>query len=314
MAKMKEKLGDLGTDAAKWTEALAKRIGELGNDALDFSPGGDLFGWVANMIEAGRSAGYAKGQEDLSTAAEFYSNFDSDIRDDEKLTILFVGGKAVGKSILARRLSEFFAEFEIDASHTVVRWKGEGDYDTLTVSLDAEDKKMLAKAMLIDVNSVPAIRAPDDGYRFLSADPVDMARAFVGDGIVRLDRTSLAAWFAIAVEAGADRKRKAGLNENSEVPVLSLADVNVIEFAVTTEEPGSATLTVDGVGRAILGKPNTVTVTVDGQRYVLLRENERLETPPSDARDGDRFEAGDATEIAASDLTNAIDDFAKTLK
>lgn len=55
-------INELGTDGAKWAEAFAKRLGELGNDALDATPGGDLHAWCCNMIEAGRSAGYAEGE------------------------------------------------------------------------------------------------------------------------------------------------------------------------------------------------------------------------------------------------------------
>lgn len=248
-----EVLAELGTDAAKWSAALADMLKTMMIDnesaSIDGAPGSDLFGWVANMIEAGRSAGYAKGQEDLSTAADFFSNVDSDMRDTDKLTIFFVGGQAVGKTVVSKRLAETLAEFEIDSSRHVVKWPNGGEFDMLEIALDKDDLRTLATTKLGSIEE--------------------------------------------AERKGRDAARREGLNNADDIPVLSLADVNAIEFSVTTEEPGAATLTVDGIGRAILGRPNTVIVKVDGERYVLLRDAERLETPPSDARDGDRFEIGE---------------------
>jgi hypothetical protein len=44
----------MGTDATVWTAEFAKRFGG------DPTPGSWLHGWVCNMIEAGRSAGYSE--------------------------------------------------------------------------------------------------------------------------------------------------------------------------------------------------------------------------------------------------------------
>lgn len=81
--KSGKELFELGTDAAKWTEALAARLVEMGSETVfDATPGGDLFGWVANMIEAGRSAGYADGEkagEQRATRETVWSNDGIDV-------------------------------------------------------------------------------------------------------------------------------------------------------------------------------------------------------------------------------------------
>jgi len=89
-------LADLGTDAAKWAVALAERLGSLGNDALDASPGGDLFGWCANMIEAGRSAGYAEAENAVISIADVNA-VEIDIDDGRNVSLKIDG---VGRMLL----------------------------------------------------------------------------------------------------------------------------------------------------------------------------------------------------------------------
>lgn len=92
-------------------------------------------------------------------------------------------------------------------------------------------------------------------------------------------------WVANMIEAGRSEGRasilKEGLNTKAELPVLKLPDVNAVEFSFSTVGDGLAKLWVDGQVRAVLGKPNTVIVMSDTDRYVLLREGELLETPPN---------------------------------
>lgn len=54
----------IGTDAKKWSIEFMERFFNSPT-TIDQS---DLIGWFANAIEAGRTAGYAKGQADLSSA------------------------------------------------------------------------------------------------------------------------------------------------------------------------------------------------------------------------------------------------------
>lgn len=232
--KKNDILAEAGTDAAKWTEALVTRLGELGNDALDATPGGDLFGWVANMIEAGRSEGYAKGHEDLSDAVKLYGSLDDAMRDDKVMTMVFLGGKATGKTIMSQRLADVLGTMEIDANHSVVQWPNGDEYNTLTVALDADDKSSLAKVQWVDEAS--------------------------------------------AVATGRAAILKEGLNAADDLPILRLPDVNAIEFNVSAD---TVTLEVDGKVRAELGKPNTVILRQSGDRYVILRDGETLETPPN---------------------------------
>lgn len=51
-------LAVMGTDAEAWAREMAKRI-----PGLDPTPGELLHTWLANAIEAGRSAGYAAARE-----------------------------------------------------------------------------------------------------------------------------------------------------------------------------------------------------------------------------------------------------------
>lgn len=60
MAKMSdgELLAYMGTDAEKWANEFTDRLGG------DPTPGGQLFTWICNAIEAGRSAGYAQAKKE----------------------------------------------------------------------------------------------------------------------------------------------------------------------------------------------------------------------------------------------------------
>jgi hypothetical protein len=66
-----EFVAQMGTDAEKWAAAFVRTLGRQGihmglaapGKPLDPAPGELVFGWFANAIEAGRSAGYAEGRE-----------------------------------------------------------------------------------------------------------------------------------------------------------------------------------------------------------------------------------------------------------
>lgn len=55
-----EMLQYLGTNGLKWAEEFCKIGRDLGHNLDE----GWVLGWMCNAIEAGRSAGYAKGTED----------------------------------------------------------------------------------------------------------------------------------------------------------------------------------------------------------------------------------------------------------
>jgi hypothetical protein len=68
-----EKLARMGTDGVAWARELAAALNGAGyNDGtadIDPTPGGLLHVWVANAIEAGRSAGYSQGAAEAAEHA-----------------------------------------------------------------------------------------------------------------------------------------------------------------------------------------------------------------------------------------------------
>lgn len=64
-----EKLARLGTDAAKWVVEMHRVFLERDGAYLDPEQGELLHVWVVAMLEAGRSAGYARGRRDAEEDA-----------------------------------------------------------------------------------------------------------------------------------------------------------------------------------------------------------------------------------------------------
>lgn len=87
---------------------------------------------------------------------------------------------------------------------------------------------------------------------------------------------------ALYVEAirdqGRAQQRRAGLNDDGEVPELILPNVNAVN--VTLDEGRNMFVEVDGRNRLTLGEIDRLVIKAGGNRYVVLRDGDPVEALP----------------------------------
>lgn len=250
----------MDTDPEHWQAALLASISGAGGSIFAALP--DI---VKEALSEALAVGYAKGQADLSNSVSITAAV-MELAAKPQAKLDKAGQEAVDAATDMygfEALPGFNNIFVVGAA-TIAEYAAAARRIGDTEALSAIDRTALPKAHVVD-----------------SLDALEWANAVLPKGFrhFRFEPVDLAAWFALAIEAGKAANKVRGLNGDDDAFVLDDYEANAVEFIMAPT--GKVWLNVNGRCRARFGKTNIVVVENDGNRETWRRPAEAEGAEPA---------------------------------